>query len=89
MVLLDLGLRSLNSLRVVEIVKGRVSYGENNSYGSCAVQADILQYVKAGANGFILKDASLNDFLITIRTVCEGATVLPPNVSRLSFFTDC
>ena len=42
------------------------------------VQADILQYVKAGANGFILKDASLNDFLITIRTVNEGATVLPP-----------
>ena len=42
------------------------------------VQADILQYVKAGANGFILKDASLNDFLITIRTVHEGATVLPP-----------
>jgi DNA-binding NarL/FixJ family response regulator len=42
------------------------------------VQADILQYIKAGANGFILKDASLNDFLITIRTVAEGATVLPP-----------
>ena len=42
------------------------------------VQADILQYVKAGANGFILKDASINDFLITIRTVSEGSTVLPP-----------
>jgi len=42
------------------------------------VQADILQYVKAGANGFILKDASLNEFLITIRTVAEGSTVLPP-----------
>jgi DNA-binding NarL/FixJ family response regulator len=37
-----------------------------------------LQYVKAGANGFILKDASLNEFLITIRTVAEGSTVLPP-----------
>ena len=42
------------------------------------VQADILQFVKAGANGFILKDASLKDFLITIRSVSEGATVLPP-----------
>ena len=42
------------------------------------VQADILQFVKAGANGFILKDASLNDFLITIRSVSEGETVLPP-----------
>jgi DNA-binding NarL/FixJ family response regulator len=42
------------------------------------IQADILQYVKAGANGFILKDASLNDLIITIRTVAEGSTVLPP-----------
>jgi DNA-binding NarL/FixJ family response regulator len=42
------------------------------------VQADILQYVKAGANGFILKDASLNDFLITIRSVADGSTILPP-----------
>ena len=42
------------------------------------VQADIIQYVKAGANGFILKDASVNDLLITIRTVAEGSTVLPP-----------
>jgi len=42
------------------------------------VQADILQFVKAGANGFILKDASLKEFLNTIRTVSEGATVLPP-----------
>ena len=42
------------------------------------VQADILQYVKAGANGFILKDASLNEFLVTIRSVAEGSTILPP-----------
>jgi len=42
------------------------------------VQADILQYIKAGATGFILKDASLNDLLITIRKVAEGSTVLPP-----------
>ena len=41
-------------------------------------KADILQYVKAGAAGFILKDASLNDLLSTIRTVSKGETVLPP-----------
>src|SRR3972149_3246684 len=37
-----------------------------------------IKELKPSANGFILKDASLNDFLITIRTVNEGATVLPP-----------
>jgi two-component system NarL family response regulator len=77
-VLLDLGLRSQNSLHVVEVVKKDFPLAKIIIMDLAPVQADILQYVKAGANGFILKDASLNDFLITIRTVSEGATVLPP-----------
>ena len=77
-VLLDLGLRSQNSLHVVEIVKKEFPQAKIIVMDLAPVQADILQYVKAGANGFILKDASLNDFLITIRTVAKGSTVLPP-----------
>src|ERR1039457_1657771 len=77
-VLLDLGLRSQNSLHVVEIVKKEFPEAKIIVMDLAPVQADILQYVKAGANGFILKDASLKDFLITIRTVSEGSTVLPP-----------
>lgn len=77
-VLLDLGLRSQNSLHVVEIVKKEFPQAKIIVMDLAPVQADILQYVKAGANGFILKDASLNDFLITIRSVSEGSTVLPP-----------
>jgi DNA-binding NarL/FixJ family response regulator len=76
-VLLDLGLRSQNSLHVVEIVKKEFPLAKVIVMDLAPVQADILQYVKAGANGFILKDASLNDLLVTIRTVSEGATVLP------------
>jgi len=77
-ILLDLGLRSQNSLHVVEIVKKDFPQAKIIVMDLAPVQADILQYVKAGANGFILKDASLNELLITIRTVSEGATVLPP-----------
>lgn len=77
-VLLDLGLRSQNSLHVVEIVNKEFHQAKIIVMDLAPVQADILQYVKAGANGFILKDASLNDLLMTIRTVSKGATVLPP-----------
>lgn len=77
-ILLDLGLRSLNSLNVVGIVKKDFPEAKIIVMDLAPVQSDILQYVKAGANGFILKDASLNDFLVTIRTVAEGSTVLPP-----------
>jgi len=77
-VLLDLGLRSQNSLQVVEVVRKDFPMAKIIVMDLAPVQADILQFVKAGANGFILKDASLKDFLITIRSVSEGATVLPP-----------
>jgi len=77
-VLLDLGLRSQNSLHLVSIVRKEFPEAKIIIMDLAPVHADILQYVKAGANGFILKDASLNDFLITIRTVAEGSTVLPP-----------
>jgi DNA-binding NarL/FixJ family response regulator len=77
-ILLDLGLRSQNSLQVVEIVKKDFPEAKIIIMDLAPVQADILQFVKAGANGFILKDASLKDFLITIRSVAEGSTVLPP-----------
>ncbi len=77
-ILLDLGLRSQNSLRVVEIVKRDFPQARIIIMDLAPVQADILQYVKAGANGFILKDTSLEEFLITIRAVAEGSTILPP-----------
>jgi DNA-binding NarL/FixJ family response regulator len=77
-ILLDLGLRSQNSLHVVEIVKKDFPDAKIIVMDLAPVQADILQYVKAGANGFILKDASLNEFLITIRSVADGSTILPP-----------
>jgi RNA polymerase sigma factor (sigma-70 family) len=76
-VLLDLGLRSQNSLHVVEIVTKDFPEAKIIIMDLAPVQADILQFVKAGANGFILKEASLKDFLVTIRKVAEGSTVLP------------
>ncbi len=77
-ILLDLGLRSQNSLHVVELVKKDFPEAKIIVMDLAPVQSDILQYVKAGANGFILKDTALKDFLITIRSVAEGSTVLPP-----------
>jgi DNA-binding NarL/FixJ family response regulator len=77
-VLLDLGLRNQNSLHVVELVKKDFPKAKIIVMDLSPVQADVFQYVKAGTNGFILKDASFNDFLVTIRSVAEGENVLPP-----------
>jgi DNA-binding NarL/FixJ family response regulator len=39
---------------------------------------DVIEFVKAGANGFIMKDATVEDLVSTIRSVALGADVVPP-----------
>lgn len=84
-ILLDLGLRSQNSLRMVEIVKKEFSEAKVIVMDLVPVQGDILQFVKAGANGFILKDASLEEFLDTIRSVASGEKILPDHLTHSLF----
>jgi len=54
------------------------------------VQEDIIAFIKAGASGFILKDATVNDFLETIRSVAEGTDVVPASLTSalLSYIAD-
>jgi DNA-binding NarL/FixJ family response regulator len=85
-ILLDLGLRNQSSLHVVEIVKKEFPQAKVIVMDLAPAQGDILQFVKAGASGFILKDATLDDFLTTIRSVAEGGKVLPAILSE-SLFT--
>jgi len=77
-ILLDLGLRNQNSLHVVEMVKKEFPQAKVIVMDLAPAQGDVLQFVKAGASGFILKDATVDDFLATIRSVAEGEKVLPP-----------
>ena len=85
-VLLDMGLQSHSSLQVVELVKREVPDARLIIMDLVPVQADIVEFVQAGVSGFILKDATLDDLLRTIRTVASGADVLPPPMTG-SLFT--
>jgi DNA-binding NarL/FixJ family response regulator len=49
------------------------------------LQADVFEFVRAGVSGFILKDASIAEFLKTIRSVYQGARVLPPHLTGSLF----
>jgi DNA-binding NarL/FixJ family response regulator len=84
-ILLDLGLRSQNSLRVVEVVRREFPDAKVIVMDLVPVQADILQFIKAGASGFILKDATLKEFLATIRAVSGGEKVLPLHLAESLF----
>ncbi|HWR20311.1 MAG TPA: response regulator transcription factor [Verrucomicrobiae bacterium] len=77
-VLLDVGLRSQNSLRLVKSVKKSTPEAKVIVMDLAPVQTELMEYVRAGVSGFVLKDATFDDFLKTIRSVANGAKVLPP-----------
>lgn len=84
-VLLDQCLQAQDSLRVVERVKKEIPRAKVVVMGLIPVRADIIEFVKAGASGFILKEATVRDFLKTIRSVAKGAKVLPARLTGSLF----
>ncbi len=84
-ILLDLGLRNRNSLNIVELVKKDFPDAKVIVMDLVPVPGDVDLFVKAGASGFILKDATPDDFIATIRAVAEGANVIPPNLTQSLF----
>jgi DNA-binding NarL/FixJ family response regulator len=84
-VLLDLGLKSLNSLKVLESIKKLYSRTEVVVMDLIPAHSEVVRFVKAGVSGFIPKDATLDEFLRTIRTVVKGVKVLPPTMADSLF----
>lgn len=84
-VLLDLGLRSQSSLQIVKLIKKRFETIKIIVMDLVPLQTDVLEFVQAGVSGFILKDANMADFYKTIRSVFEGAQVLPPHLTGSLF----
>ena len=83
--LLDLGLRSRSSLNLVKLVKKNFPSSKVIIMDLIPVQSDVFEFVQAGVSGFILKDATVTDFLKTIRSVAKGLQVLPPNLTGSLF----
>ena len=75
--LMDLGLQSRNSLDIVISMKQVFPEIKIIGMGLAPTQSDIMEFVQAGADGFLLKDARGEEVIRTIRTVAAGDTVLP------------
>lgn len=84
-VLLDLGPHDDKSLHMVEVIRAKVPSAKVIIMDLVPVQADLMAFVKAGVSGFILKDATFKEFVKTIRSVADGAKVLPPPMTDSLF----
>ena len=83
--LLDVGLRDQDSLRVAAALKKELPDAMIIVMDLIPVNEEIVEFVNAGVSGFVLKDATFDEFVATIRSVAAGEKVLPPRMTESLF----
>lgn len=83
--LLDAGLQDGNSLRFAESVREEMPEVRVIVMDLVETHEGIADFVNAGVEGFITKDASFDDFVETIRAVGRGERVLPSRMTGSLF----
>jgi DNA-binding NarL/FixJ family response regulator len=76
-ILLDLGLVNQNSLELVKSLKKKFPELKMIVMDLLPIQSDIIKFIEEGISGFILKDATTEDFMNTIRAVAKGNKIFP------------
>jgi two-component system nitrate/nitrite response regulator NarL len=84
-ILLDLGLGDRGSIQVVRGIREASPDARLIAMGLIPVKSEILGLVKEGVSGFILKDASITDFVAAIRAVAAGQKVFPSSLTDSLF----
>lgn len=84
-VLLDVGLRDDDSLRVAVALIKENPGAKIIVMDLFPVHEEIREFVNAGVAGFVQKDASFDEFVATIRSVADGKKVLPPQMAESLF----
>src|SRR5256886_8599935 len=76
-VLVDAGLGSCDGCRSVEQVRKSAPSARVIVMDLLPAPEEVVAYVKAGAKGFIMKDATVEDFVGAVRSVARGEDVIP------------
>ncbi|MFI5232907.1 MAG: LuxR C-terminal-related transcriptional regulator [Gemmatimonadales bacterium] len=85
LVLVDSALSNHDGPRLVESVTRSAPDAKVVVMDVQPAQPDIVDFVRAGAVGFILRDASAADIVSTLRDVAGGLYVLPPKLAEVLF----
>jgi DNA-binding NarL/FixJ family response regulator len=83
--LLDVGLGEDDSLRIAAALTRRFPMTKIIVMDLIPMSEDIVQFVNAGVSGFVLKDATFDEFVSTIKLVAAGDKVLPPRMTETLF----
>jgi len=81
-VLLDLGLPGMSGIEVTRKIKQDPPRTEILIFTIFDEEDKVLEAVRAGASGYLLKGATADKIVEAIKEVCAGGTVIQPNLAR-------
>jgi DNA-binding NarL/FixJ family response regulator len=81
-VLIDIALPGINGLEIVSHIKRRQPLVKLVMLTSFRTEDYVREALRAGADGYVLKDASFDELVMAIRSVAGGKNYLSPDVSR-------
>jgi len=82
-VVLDLQLPDVSGVEVINGLREAVAEVRILMLSASGEQRDVLDAMKAGANGYLLKSAGLADFLEAVERTAAGDTVFTPGLAGL------
>jgi len=81
-ILLDIGIQGHSSLLTVRGIRKAHPKAKLLMMGLIPLESEVLSLVKEGVSGFLLKDASIGEFVSSIRAVASGLTVFPVTLTQ-------
>ena len=82
LVIMDLSMPGMNGMDAVREIKDRLPEVKALVLTVHSEEEYVLASLQAGANGYVLKDATQNELLIAAERVLEGKTYLSPDITE-------
>ena len=83
LILMDLSMPKMNGVEAIREIKNRIPETRVLALTVHKAEEFVLEVLKAGADGYVLKDASSEELVMAIRSVLGGQRYLSPAVSQM------
>lgn len=81
-VLMDIGMPGLNGVEAAARISKEFPFARVLILSMHANEEYVLQALRAGATGYLLKDSGKQELVLAVKSVMEGKTYLSPEVSK-------
>jgi DNA-binding NarL/FixJ family response regulator len=79
-ILIDISLNHLDCQHIVNFIHEQIPGSKTILFDLAPQHSEVIEFVRLGVSGFILKDASVEDLMKTLQSVAAGGKILPSSL---------